>query len=63
MYKIQKTHEFTTNNYKKIVNLTNYCGKHLEDSEWEMVVLSMLPPVYKFKFHCAKQKFWAILTS
>ena len=63
VYKLQKTYDFTTDNFGKVVNLTNYCRENLTDDEYEMICMRIMPPLYRFKFNCDKKKVWAVLVS
>lgn len=63
VYKLQKTYDFTTDNFEKVVKLTNYCRQNLTDSDYEMIAMRIMPPLYRFKFKCDKTKVWAILNS
>ena len=63
VYKLQKTYDFTTDNFEKVVKITNYCRKNLTDDDYEMIAMRIMPPLYRFKFACDKKKVWAILNS
>jgi len=63
VYNLQKNYEFITDNFEKVVKLTNYCRGNMTNDEYEMIALRIMPPLYKFKFKSDKSKFWAILNS
>lgn len=63
VYNLQKNHEFITEDFGKVVKLTNYCLENLTDEDYEMIPMRIMPPLYKFKFKCDKAKVWAILNS
>ena len=63
VYNLQKNYEFITDDFGKVVNLTNYCRQNLTDDDYEMIAMRIMPPLYKFKFKCDKAKVWAILNS
>ena len=63
VYNLQKTYDFTTDNFEKVVRLTNYCRGNMKNDEYEMIARRIMPPLYKFKFKSDKAKTWAILNS
>lgn len=57
------THDIRATDLKTIEKLIEYCKQNLEDKEWELITLRLIPAAYIFRFNCEKKKVWAALNT
>lgn len=46
----------------QMLNMMIWCEKNLNKNEYERILMGMFPLWYRFKFHCPKNKIWAVLS-
>ena len=48
-------------NLDKINSIANWCKDNLDHSEWDMTVMHLFKPDYKFHFECEQTRLQVIL--